>query len=189
MTKFFPKSPTNFAGLTRCIFLREPLLKAFQICFVVVFTAITVTTRAEPANDAGPMAGFSDYIGGRWQSDATEQTYRWGPDRTSVFAESFSHNGDHRRLNASGLWYFDPSSSQIKGVFVASNMPFVILHYTTRFEAGWMISTVVSVDREGHSREYLERQRLRPDKQAYQWTLTDAQNPAMTMSSQFLLAK
>jgi hypothetical protein len=68
-------------------------------------------------------------------------------------------------------------------------MPFVILHYTTRFEAGWMISTVVSVDREGHSREYLERQRLRPDKQAYQWTLTDAQDPAMTMSSQFLLAK
>ena len=189
MTKLFPKNSTNFVSLTRCIFLREPLLKAFQICFVIVFTAITVTTRAEPANDAGPMAGFSYYIGGRWQSDATEQTYRWGPDQTSVFAESFSHNGDHRRLNASGLWYFDPSSSQIKGVFVASNMPFVILHYTTRFEAGWMISTIVSVDREGVSREYLERQRLRPDKQAYQWTLTDVQDPSMTMSSQFLLAK
>ena len=189
MTKLFPKSPTSFLGLTRCIFLREPLLKAFHICFVIVFIAITVTTRAEPADNAGPMTGFSDYIGGRWQSDATEQTYRWGPDQTSVFAESFSHDGDHRRLSASGLWYFDPSSNQIKGVFIASNMPFVILHYTTRFEAGWMISTIVSVDREGVSREYLERQRLRPDKQAYQWTLTDVQDPAMTMSSQFLLAK
>jgi hypothetical protein len=189
MNKLFPKSPTSLEVLKRRIRRREALRKACQFCFLIVFSTIAVKTVADPASNTNPMSGFSDYIGGRWQSQATEQTYRWGPDQSSVFAESFSNDGNHRILNASGLWYFDPSSSQIKGVFVASNMPFVILHYTTRFKAGWMISTILSVDREGHAREYLERQRLSPDKRAYQWTLTDAQDPATTMSARFLQTK
>ena len=109
--------------------------------------SLTHAIHAAPASSA--MSGFEPLIGGQWVLGSTYQTYTWGPDRQSVFGESFVIQNGEKALGAKGLWYFDPASKTIKGVFVATNMPFTVLHYRSHFEAGTLISQVTGLNNLG----------------------------------------
>ena len=144
--------------------------------------SLTHAIHAAPASSA--MSGFEPLIDGQWALGSTYQTYTWGPDRQSVFGESFViHNGE-KALGAKGLWYFDPASKTIKGVFVATNMPFTVLHYRSHFEAGTLISQVTSLNNLGTENHYQETIRVtQPD--AYLWELTEAEPAGGTMKAEF----
>ncbi|MDA8912624.1 hypothetical protein N9I66_06855 [Pseudomonadales bacterium] len=144
--------------------------------------SLTHAIHAAPASSA--MSGFEPLIGGQWVLGSTYQTYTWGPDRQSVFGESFVIQNGEKALGAKGLWYFDPASKTIKGVFVATNMPFTVLHYRSHFEAGTLISQVTSLNNLGTENHYQETIRVtQPD--AYLWELTEAEPAGNTMKAEF----
>tara|TARA_B110000495_G_scaffold198041_1_gene209242 strand:- start:1337 stop:1558 length:222 start_codon:yes stop_codon:yes gene_type:complete len=69
-------------------------------------------------------------------------------------------------------------------VFVATNMPFTVLHYRSHFEAGTLISQVRSLDNLGTEHHYQETIRVtQPD--AYLWELTEAEPAGSTMKAEF----
>ena len=149
---------------------------------LVIGFSLTLPIQAAPASLA--MSGFKPLIGGQWVLGSTYQTYTWGPDQQSVFGESFViHNGE-KALGAKGLWYFDPASKTIKGVFVATNMPFTVLHYRSHFEAGTLISQVRSLDNLGTESHYQETIRV-TQPEAYLWELTEAKPAGNTMKAEF----
>ena len=144
--------------------------------------SLTHAIHAAPASSA--MSGFEPLIGGQWALGSTYQTYTWGPDRQSVFGESFVIQNGEKALGAKGLWYFYPASKTKKGVFVATNMPITVLHYRSHFEAGTLISQVTSLNNLGTENHYQETIRVtQPD--AYLWELTEADPSGNTMKAEF----
>ena len=144
--------------------------------------ALTQALQAAPASSA--MSGFEPLIGGQWALGSTYQTYTWGPDRQSVFGESFVIQDGEKSLGAKGLWYFNPSTKTIKGVLVATNMPFTVLHYRSHFEAGRLISQVTSLDNLGNEGHYQETITV-TQPNAYLWELTEAEPDGNTMRAEF----
>lgn len=60
--------------------------------------SLTHAIHAAPASSA--MSGFEPLIGGQWALGSTYQTYTWGPDRQSVFGESFVIQNGEKALGA-----------------------------------------------------------------------------------------
>ncbi len=185
MTRDLIQEAMSFTTLWHAKRASVAVMTTCRICFFAVFAAFSVTTHAEPLSTNNPMTHFSPYISDGWQSKETVQIYRWGPNQNSVFSESLNVGSSPPQLKASGLWYYDPSLNQIKGIFVAKDMPFVVLHYTTRFEEGRMLSEIISIDQNGRTRAYLEQQKLSAGGETYDWTLTDAQDQSLSMSARF----
>ena len=140
------------------------------------------TIHAEPSS--APMVGFKPLIGGQWVLADNHQTYAWGPDQLSVFGESFTLNEGVKTLGAKGLWYFDPAAREIRGLFVATKMPFQVLHYRSRFEANTLISDIISVDRDGKELRYQERITI-DQNNGYQWTLMAPGQTERSMQDRF----
>lgn len=142
---------------------------------VVTFTVLQVAygqdTGASQSSDS-PLAPFVRLVGGQWHSEGNVQEFEWGVGKQSVRSRGFRLVGDSLVLVAEGLWFWHPGHGEIRGLFTAQNMPFVMLEYRTRFEGQDMINDIRAYDARGRVQTYAERWKF-IDHDHYEWTLTE----------------
>lgn len=153
------------------------------LALVALASAITGSVLAEE----NPLQPFEKLIGGKWELKGSAQEFEWGVGRKSVLSRShFTVDGRSRKVSE-GFWYWHPGSNEIRGVFVAVDMPVELFEYTTRFEGRKMISQLRSYTSEGDESLNTETFEFTTDGQ-YEWSLYDGgdETQAKVMSGTYV---
>ena len=123
-----------------------------------------------PTSAPNPLSKFERLVGGRWHLEGSYQEFEWGVGRRSVIARSYFVVEGKPKLVSEGIWYWHPEEKQIKGIFIATDMPVEVFEYTTRFEGASIISELVAYNADGIKTTYKEVWEFLDDAH-FVWTL------------------
>ena len=153
-------------------------------------TALTVACLAAAVPlvaQENPLQPFERLIGGTWELEGSTQEFEWGVGRKFVVSRSYFIVDGNPRKVSEGFWYWHPGEKEIRGVFVAIDMPVQLFDYTTRFEGGKMISRLRSYTTGGEESVYTEIFHFKIDGQ-YEWSLYEGsdEGQAKAMGGTFI---
>lgn len=123
-----------------------------------------------PASAPNPLTQFERLVGHQWHLEGSYQEFEWGVGRRSVIARSYFVVEGKPKLVSEGIWYWHPEEKQIKGIFIATDMPVEVFEYTTRFEGTSIISELVAYNADGIKTTYKEVWEFLDDAH-FVWTL------------------
>lgn len=151
------------------------------VAHMAAFSPSGVSAQADaPAEATAPAAAPSlepfERIIGTWVSGETIQTFEWGVGRLAVRARSEIQSDSTRRLVSEGLFLLDPTRDEIRGYFVAVDMPVPYFEYSVRWDGDTMLADLTTTGPDGSTQRYTETWAVSAD--AFEWTLHDPQNPS-----------
>ena len=152
--------------------MKNRLLIAMALMVCAYFMQGRVYAQAEnsPASAPNPLTKFERLVGGQWHLEGSYQAFEWGVGRRSVIARSYFVVEGKPKPVSEGFWYWHPEEKQIKGIFVAIDMPVEVFEYTTRSEGNSIISELAAYDADGIKTKYEEVLEFLEDAH-YVWTL------------------
>jgi len=152
--------------------LRNRLLLFLLTCsvFIAVSSLEICIAQDSSSASADPLAPFARLIGGKWYLGETSQVFEWGVGKKIIISSSYFVSDKGEKLVSQGNWFWHPGEKQLKGYFVAIDMPVAFFDYTTRFEGNKMINALKSYTPKGKLETYSEIFEFTSDNE-YQWTL------------------
>ncbi|MEN8374877.1 MAG: hypothetical protein ABFS34_05455 [Gemmatimonadota bacterium] len=159
---------------------------AFAAAAAVVTAAPCALGAQQPADTAAPMAGFERLIGA-WRSGSTVQVFEWGPGRLAVRARSHLTAEEGSRQVSEGLFLHDPLRDEVRGYFVAVEMPVSYFEYSVDWQGDVLVAELTTTDVEGRTQRFIERWSF-VEADRFLWTLlagADGADSAPIMSAEF----
>ena len=151
------------------------------VTWIATFSPSRLSGQADaPAEATGPAAAPSlepfERLIGTWVSGETIQTFEWGVGRLAVRARSEIQSDSTRRLVSEGLFLLDPTRDEIRGYFVAVDMPVSYFEYAVRWDGDTMLADLTTTGPDGATQRYTETWAFSADR--FEWTLHDPEKPS-----------
>ena len=143
---------------------------ALSVCAFLMQGQVRAQAEYTAPSAPHPLDKFERLVGGQWHLGGSYQEFEWGVGRRSVIARSYFLVEGKPKLVSEGLWYWHPGMKQIKGLFIATDMPVDVFEYTTRFEGDSIVSELAAYNADGTKTTYKEVWEFLDDAH-FAWTL------------------